>query len=116
VRREPSDGRRSVTITFGRNGATLEWSVHDGRDTLGLDCPGRHSHFPPNPWRRVDGRRVYYRFGGIHGGTAWMCIPAWTIGNAEPLEVELWADIRLDSPAYRHTVMNIVATARLVRP
>ncbi len=41
--------------------------------------------------------------------------PARAVGNAKPLEIMLWYDIRLDSPAVRREAMRIVATARLIR-
>jgi hypothetical protein len=110
-----TDGRRSLFVTFGRDGPVLQWGVYAGADTLGLDCPGKHSYFrqPNHPTAIIAGRRIFLRV-GIHGGSTWTCVRANAVGNAKPLEIQLWYDIRLDSPAFRRKVMRMVATARLV--
>jgi hypothetical protein len=101
-------GRRSLFVTFGRDGRKLEWGVYTGVDSYASDCPARH--LQPT---LVNGHRVYLA-GGIHGASAWECLPAHSVGNARPIEVELWYSIQLDSPRMRRFAVRTVATARLV--
>jgi hypothetical protein len=108
------DGRRSLWVTFGRDGRKFVWGVYTGADTFGLDCPVK-----PVPWQHrrptlVNGHRIYLIV-GIHGASVWECLPAHTVGNSRPIEVELWYAIQLDSPRMRQFAMRTVATARLVR-
>jgi hypothetical protein len=103
--------RRTLFVTFARDGLLLEWFVRAGVDPDGFGCP------KPETVRRtfvVKGRRVYFA-DGIHGASARACVPRHAVGNAKPLEIELWYDIRLDSPRMRRLAARMVGTARLVR-
>jgi hypothetical protein len=115
--RDPNiDGRASLFQTFGRSGNVLGWSVYSGTDKLGLDCPAKgNTKFPRDkPFLVSQGTAIYLRV-GIHGGSAWRCIPVGTLGNARPLEVELWYSIQLDSPRMRNVVAALVAEPRIIR-
>lgn len=103
--------RRQLFATFGRDGVLLEWTVLAGKDRYG-DCP--YDHFAQRTFVS-NGHRIFFG-AGIHGATALMCVPRRAVGNARPLEVELWYDIRLDGRAMRRRAVRMVARARLVRP
>jgi hypothetical protein len=107
-------GRRSVVITFGREGRRIVWGVYTGVDTFGLDCPAGPSRWGHRRPTLVNGHRIYL-VAGIHGASAWDCLPTHSVGNSRPIEVELWYAIQLDSPRMRRFAMRTVATARLVR-
>jgi hypothetical protein len=114
VRHAPGDGRRWVFVTFGRDGVLLHWSVYSGVEKFAIECP--HGH--PSRWdlkrsMLIQGRRILFA-DGIHGASAWECIPPHAIGNPEPLEVALWYDIRLDYPAMRRTARQVVAGSQLI--
>ena len=102
-------GRDSAFISFGRDGRKLLWGVYTGIDKYGTDCSPSYSR--PTV---IDGHRIYFA-DGIHGASAWECLPIHSVGNARPIEVELWYAIQLDSPGMRRFAMRTVATARLVR-
>jgi hypothetical protein len=108
-----AEARDSLYVTFGRDGAVLDWSVHAGIDKLGLDCPINEPPLAPKPVRVIHGVRVFLRV-GIHGGSAWRCIPAHAVGNSLPLEVSVWYSIGIDNPAMEEQVREMVADARLV--
>jgi hypothetical protein len=110
-----TDGRRSLFVIFGRDGPVLEWDVYAGRDTLGLDCPGKHPRFAPSPSLVINRHRVFYSVGVGHGWSAWRCVPAHAVGNSQPLELELWYAAQLDSRAMRLAAENILASATLIR-
>jgi hypothetical protein len=116
---EPHDydtgGRRSVFVTFGRDGLVLVWGVHTGVDRFGNDCPDKLSRIARDHVRLINGRRVFFR-AGVQGASAWTCVPAHAAGNMSPVEINLWYDIRLESSAVRRLATRMVATARLVRP
>jgi hypothetical protein len=59
----------------------------------------------------IDRRRVYFG-AGIHGARAWRCVPARAVGNPQPLEIELWYDIRLDGATMRREVLRLVTAAK----
>jgi hypothetical protein len=107
--------RRTLRATFGRDGVLLEWTIFAGVDKYGFDCP-RHGK-PPDAQHRftAHGQRVFLS-AGIHGATAWRCLPRHAVGNTRPLEVELWYDINLDGKKMRRRAVQMVATARLFRP
>lgn len=114
VRHTPYDGRRWAIVSFGRNGVHLNWSVYRGVEKYAVSCP--HGH----PYRAdlkdsslINGRTILFG-DGIHGADAWECVPAQAGENAEPLELDLWYDIRLDNPAMRRLAKRIVASSRLV--
>jgi hypothetical protein len=107
------DNRKSLYVTFGRDGAALDWDVFAGTDTSGLDCPVKKTSLSPKPFTVIDGVRIFLIV-GIHGGSAWRCIPAHTVGNARPLEISVWYSIAVDSPAMEREVSELVADARLV--
>ena len=114
VRRDYDVGDRDALFAvFGRDGLVLDWGVYAGRDTFGLDCPSKKTRLAPEKYQVIDGVQTFLRV-GIHGGTAWRCVRAHSVGNARPLEVELWYDIRLDTPAFRRQISEIVAQAQLV--
>ena len=114
VRSDPNvDGRRALYVTYGRDGPVLEWSVLAGTDTFGLDCPEKPSSLAPEHPVLINGRRVFSNV-GIHGGSAWTCIPRNAVHNLKPLEIKLWYDIRLDGAAMRRMVSRMVATAKPV--
>ena len=102
-------GRRSLLITFGCDGRRLQWGVYTGVDRYPSACQA-------GGWRPtlVEGRRIYFA-AGIHGASAWECLPRHAVGNARPIEVELWYAIQLDSPRMRRFAMRMVRRARLVR-
>jgi hypothetical protein len=106
--------RRLLLVTFGRDGPSLAWSVYAGVDKFGLDCPEGHSRFTPPRPTLIDGRRIFFLL-GIHGASVWTCIPRQAVGNTKPIEVELWYDIRVDSPAMRRLARRMVGTSRLIR-
>ncbi len=106
--------RRAVYVTFGRDGLVLQWGVYSGVDKFGFSCPAKKSPLGPRNPILINGRRIFF-LAGIHGASAWTCVPAGAVGNVKPLEVELWYDIRLHSAAMRRKAMQIVGTARLVR-
>ena len=107
------DHRRDLTVGFGRDSlfAQLVWDVQSGVDSQGLDCPRKASERWP---RRVivHGRPIYVNV-GIHGAQVWTCLPPHAAGNARPLELSLWYDIRLNTPAMRRLAIRMVATARV---
>ena len=104
------DDRRRLSVVFGRDSlfAKLDWTVSSGVDTTGLDCALKHR---PPPVTVIDGRPIYANE-GIHGVNVWTCIPPHRVGNASPLEVSLWYDIRLHSPAMLRLAMRMVGTAK----
>lgn len=110
------DDRRSLFLTYGRGGYVLEWGIYSGVDKLGLDCPtNANKRFPrKKPFVVTNGVSTYLIV-GIHGGSVWRCIPPHAVGNAKPLEIELWYSIGLDTPRTRHELAELVASARLVR-
>jgi hypothetical protein len=111
ARAEPGfDDRRRLSVVFGRDSlfAKIDWSVSSGVERLGLDCPRKHA---PRPLRVIDGRRIYANE-GIHGVSVWTCLARNRVGNASPLEVSLWYDIRLHSPAMLRLAMRMVGTAK----
>jgi hypothetical protein len=110
-----TDGRRALFVDFGRDGPVLEWSVYAGPDTLGLNCPGKHPRFTPSPSVTIGGHRIFHAVGVGHGWDAWFCVPARSIGNSRPLEVDLWYAAQLDSPAMRREAEEIIAAANLIR-
>jgi hypothetical protein len=59
-----------LSVTFGRNGTRLVWSVSDGRDPNSDACR-RKPYFDSS--RRIGGRLVYYHKGN-HGDDAWTCL------------------------------------------
>lgn len=107
-------GRDSLFVTFGRDGSTLDWSVLAGKDRYGIECPTKRTALSPKAFMVVHGVRIFLSV-GIHGGSAWRCVPAKSVGNASPLEVSLWYSIGLDAPAMRRQVSEIVAEAQLVK-
>jgi hypothetical protein len=114
ARAEPGfDDRRLLSVVFGRDSlyARIDWAVSSGVDTTGLDCPRKNK--PPRVMV-IDGRAIYVNE-GIHGVSVWSCFPPNRVGNARPLEVSLWYDIRLHSPAMLRLAMWMVGTAELVR-
>jgi hypothetical protein len=114
-RRDPdTEGRDSLFVDFGRDGRLLEWGVYAGREEFALECPAKKAAFAKKPFVVIHGIDVFLNLGAV-GGSAWRCIPAHTVGNPKPLEVELWYDGGLDSPAMRRQVSEIVANARLVK-
>jgi hypothetical protein len=111
------DRRRALSLTFGRDGLTLGWTVSSGADTADSDCTT--SHAPQN--RRIAAMRVIrhrhvFFAAGIQGANVWRCIPARAVGSVQPLEVDLWYDIDLDSHTMRQQAMRLVAAAKLVHP
>jgi hypothetical protein len=102
--------RRRVSVVFGRDSlfAKIDWMVSSGVDTTGLDCPLKHK--PPRV-TVIDGRPIYANE-GIHGVSVWTCIPPHSVGNARPLEVSLWYDIRLHSRAMLRLAMRMIGTAQ----
>jgi hypothetical protein len=109
-----TDGRDSLFVTYGRDGAIVDWSVLAGKDRYAFECPSKETASSPKPFVVIHGVRVFLIV-GIHGGSAWRCVRANTVGNAKPLEVSLWYSIQLDSPAIRRQFVQLVAKARLVR-
>lgn len=107
-------GRDSLFVDFGRDGPVLEWGVYAGRDKYAIECPAKRAAFAKTPFLVIHGIDIFLIVGN-HGGSAWRCIPAHAIGNAKPLQVELWYDARVDSPAMRRQASEIVANARLVK-
>ena len=113
-RQDPNqEGRNSLYIDFGNDGAALEWGTYAGRDTFGLACPTRKTRYSPGVFMTIGGVRVFLLV-GIQGGSVWRCVPAHSVGNARPLEVELWYSIGLDSRRMERELAEIIATARLV--
>jgi hypothetical protein len=114
--RDTDEGnRRSMLVKFGRDGLLLYWRVLGGVDTYGFECP-RNGSVPDAQRTFVShGRRIFFA-AGIHGASAWSCIRRHAVGNARPLQVDLWYDIRLDGRAMRRLAVRMVGTARLVRP
>jgi hypothetical protein len=114
ARAEPGfDDRRRVSVVFGRDSlfAKIDWAVLSGVDGTGLDCPRRHK--PPR--LTVVGGRAVYVNEGIHGVSVWTCLRPRLAGGARPLEISLWYDIRLHSPAMLRLAARMVGTAELVR-
>ncbi len=112
VRRDSdTGGRRSLFVTFGREGPTIGWGVYAGTDVYGFDCPQRFA----DPSRVLHGRRIFYTVGAGHGASVWMCLAPRTVGNQEPLEVEAWYSASLFNPSFRRRMMELLATARLIR-
>jgi hypothetical protein len=110
-RAEPGyDERRQLSLVFGHDSlfAKIGWTVSSGVDTTGLDCPLKHK--PPRV-TVIDGLPIYANE-GIHGVSVWTCIPPHRVGNASPLEVSLWYDIRLHSRAMLRLAMRMVGTAQ----
>jgi hypothetical protein len=103
--------RHTLQLRFGRDGILLQWTVLSGVDPLG-DCP--RDHYAQRTFRR-NGRLVFFG-AGIHGATAHTCLRRLAVGNARPLDVELWYDIGLDGTEMRRRAVRMVATARLFRP
>jgi uncharacterized protein YecT (DUF1311 family) len=58
----------------------------------------------------VKSRPIYVNE-GIHGVYVWTCFPRETVDNAEPLEVSMWYDIRLQSPEMLRRAMHMIGTA-----
>jgi hypothetical protein len=111
ARAEPGfDDRRRLSFVFGRDSlfAKIDWTVSSGVDTSGLDCPLKNK--PPRV-TVIDGRPIYANE-GIHGVSVWTCLPPHRGGNASPLEVALWYDIRLHSPEMLRLAMRMVGTAK----
>jgi hypothetical protein len=109
ARAEPGfDDRRRLSVVFGRDSlfAKIEWAVSSGVERLGLDCPRKHA---PRPLTVIDGRRIYANE-GIHGVSVWTCLAR------NRLEVSLWYDIRLHSPAMLRLAMRMVGTAQRAIP
>ena len=115
ARGEPGfDDRRQLSLVFGRDSlfARIGWTVSSGVERLGLDCPRKNRR---RPLSVIHGRPVYGNE-GIHGVSVWTCLPPNRVGNASPLEVSLWYDIRLHSRAMLRLAMRMVGNAKLVRP
>lgn len=109
---DTGERRSQLSISFGRDGlfTQVSWDLFSGVDPLALFCPGRGDWQP----RRVINGRTIYANEAIHGVSVWTCIPPHVVGNEEPLEVNLWYDIRLQSPAMLRLAMRMVGFARLV--
>jgi hypothetical protein len=104
------DDRRRLSVVFGRDSlfAKIDWAVSSGVDHTGLDCPRKHK--PPR-LTVIDGRPIYVNE-GIHGVSVWTCFARNRVGNARQLEVSLWYDIRLHSPAMLRLATRMVGTAQ----
>jgi hypothetical protein len=87
--------------------------VSSGADRLGLNCPTKGK--PSAQSQTVINRRAIYAIEGIHGVSVWTCIPPNVVGNARPLEVSMWYDIRLHNPTMLRLAMRMIGTAKLVR-
>lgn len=107
--------RRTLRATFGRDGVLLEWTILAGVDKYGDDCPRHGKPLAAMHTFASHGQRISFG-AGIHGATAWRCLPRHAVGNKRPLEVELWYDINLDSNKMRRRAVRMVATARLFHP
>jgi hypothetical protein len=107
-------GRRELSAIFGRDGlfTRLEWRVSWDIDVSAYgDCSHRFSR----PREVVVNGRATYANEAIHAVSVWTCIPPNAAGNAKPLEVSLWYDIRLHSPAMLRLARRMIGTARLVQ-
>jgi hypothetical protein len=103
-----------LTVTFGRNGTLLIWSVFDARDRnasvdTGGDC-STHPYYTSK--RTVAGDLVYYARGN-HGDTAWTClsVPTGNSSYSQPVGLSLWIGNDPGRPSAA-TAMKMVATAR----
>lgn len=98
-----------LSITFGRLGTRLIWTVSDGRDTDDYaDCSKR----PFYDFKRSIGRRLVYYALGNHGDIAWTCFSAAsTSGYRQPVGIDLWIANEPGRPS-RLIAMRMVASAR----
>jgi hypothetical protein len=105
--------QRELTVGFGRDSLfkQMAWHVSSGADNPGLDCLSKHK---PRPQAVINGRSIYANE-GIHGVDVWTCFASKTVGNAKPLVVGLWYDIRLHNPKMLYLAMRMIGAARLVR-
>jgi endonuclease YncB( thermonuclease family) len=99
-----------LSVTFGRNGTRLIWSVSDGRDPNSDACRRKPSF---DSSRRIGGRLVYYDKGN-HGDEAWTCLSLpGANGFRQPVSVALWIENGPGRPSPA-TAMRMVASGRLV--
>ena len=112
VRRAPVDGRRWAQISFGQNGTEMYWDVHSGVEKYAVDCPHGHPlHYETEGLAQIGLWPIAFG-AGIHGASAWECIPAGAVGNPEPLEVEVWYERAGDT--LRHELRQMIADSRLI--
>jgi hypothetical protein len=113
ARIDSDDPRRQLSIGFGRDSLFQQilWDVSSGPDRLGLNCPSEHK---PRPLAVINGRTIYANE-GIHGVSVWTCFAPKTMGNAKPLEVSMWYDIRLHNGKMLRLAMRMIGTAKLGR-
>jgi hypothetical protein len=117
--RDSLDRRRVLDVTFGRDALStlLVWTIYAGIDKEGFDCPRKPLRLAPTSAQHqvlIRGRSIY-AIEGIHGVSVWTCVRANTVGNAEPLEIALWYNIRLQSPAMLSLAMRMIGYGKLVR-
>jgi hypothetical protein len=105
--------RRELNVRFGGDSLfeQIAWHVSSEADSWGLDCLGKSK---PRPQAVINGRRIYANE-AMHSVEVWTCFAPRTTGNAKPLVVGLWYDIRLHSPKMLHLALRIIGAARLVR-
>jgi hypothetical protein len=102
--------QRELTVRFGRDSlfAQILWDVSSGFDACGL-WKGKL-----RPQAVINCRAIYAN-AGIHGVEVSTCFTPKTVGNAKPLAVGMWYDIRLHNPKMLRLAMRLIGTARLVR-
>jgi len=107
------DPRRQLSVEFGRDSlfARIGWAVSSGVDRLGLECQRKDKL---RPQAVINGRAIFANE-GIHGVSVWTCFAPKTIGNAKPLEVSMWYDIRLHNAKMLRLAIRIIGTAKRVR-
>jgi len=117
--RDSLDRRRVLDVTFGRDALStlLVWTVYSGIDKEGFDCPRKPLRLAPTSAQHqiLIHRRSIYAIEGIHGVSVWTCVRANTVGNAKPLEIAVWYNIRLHSPAMLSLAMRMIGYGKLVR-
>jgi uncharacterized protein YecT (DUF1311 family) len=111
---DTGERRPQLSITFARDGlfTHLEWHLASGIDPLGLYCSTASEW---QPLTVINGRPIYANE-AIHGVSVWTCLAPHVVGNEEPLQVDLWYDIRLHSPTMLRLATRMVGTAMLVLP